>query len=619
MLDAGCWTLDPPPSQSRLDTGRIEFTRTEQRSGTGEGMKGIDSSAVPRFDREFFGGEHAFTRIGSGALGGKATGLLRAREEILSRLDPDDHPYIEVEVPTSTVLTTDLFDAFIERNHLEELAASDLPDDRIAHAFQNAELPAEFVGDLRILISCVHTPLAVRSSSLLEDALDHPFAGVYGTKMIPNNEIEEDARFRRLVEAVKFVYATTFFTASKAYMRSIGRNLAEEKMAVIVQEVVGQRADNRFYPCISGVARSHNYYPTGHAKPEDGVINLALGLGKTVVDGGLTWTFSPAYPAAPPPFNDLDQLLENTQTHFWGVHMGDPPPHDPIRETEYLVQPSLAEAEADGALRYLVSTYLAESDRLNPGLEGRGPRALTFAPLLTSRLYGFNGLLKRLIEVSVEALGTAVEIEFAVNLDRRDALPARVAFLQVRPMMVSGEKVEVDTEELTGDRVILATENVLGNGASDDIRDVVFVRPDDFDPMATETIARELEAINRELVDAARPYLLIGFGRWGTSDASFGVPVVWGQISGAKVIVEATLPNVQPELSQGSHFFHNLLSFRILYLTVEHDDAFEIDWRWLEKQPVIRSTDYVTHARLAAPLEVRVDGSSGRGVIVHNE
>jgi hypothetical protein len=579
----------------------------------------IDASEVPRFEGDFFGSGHGFTRIGRGALGGKATGLLRAREEILSRLDPEDHPYIEVEVPTTTILTTDLFDAFIERNHLEDFTTSDLPDDRIANAFQKADLPAEFVGDLRALISCVHTPLAVRSSSLLEDDLEHPFAGVYGTKMIPNNEIEEDARFRRLVEAVKLVYATTFFAASKAYMRSIGCGLAEEKMAVIVQEVVGQRTGDRFYPCFSGVARSHNYYPTGHASPSDGVISLALGLGKTVVDGGLTWNFSPAYPAAPPPFNDIDQLLENTQTHFWAVNMGDPPPHDPIRETEYLVRPGLADAEADGALRYLVSTYTSESDRLNPGLEGRGPRALTFAPLLTSRLFGFNDLLKRLIEVSAEVLGTAVEIEFAVNLDRRDALPARVAFLQVRPMMVSGEKVEIAAEELTGDEVFLATENVLGNGATDGIRDVVFVRPEDFDPMATETIARDLEAINRELVDAALPYLLIGFGRWGTSDASFGVPVDWSQISGAKVIVEATLPNVQPELSQGSHFFHNLLSFRILYLTVEHDDAFEIDWKWLEGQPVIRSTEYVTHARLAAPLEVRVDGSSGRGVIVHNE
>jgi len=286
------------------------------------------SSDVPRFDREFFGAVNTFTRIGDGALGGKASGLLRVREEILSKLEPEVFPYIEISVPTAAVLTTDVYESFIERNHLESVASSGLPDDRIAHAFQQAELPAEHVGDLRGLIASVHTPLAVRSSSLLEDDLAHPFAGVYGTKMIPNNEIEEDARFTRLDEAIKFVYATTFFSESRAYLASIGRSLDKEKMAVIIQEVVGQRSDDRFYPCVSGVARSHNYYPTGHAKASDGVVTLALGLGKTIVDGGLSWSFSPAFPKAPPPFNDLGDLLKNTQTKFWAVHMGDPPPHD---------------------------------------------------------------------------------------------------------------------------------------------------------------------------------------------------------------------------------------------------------------------------------------------------
>jgi len=574
-----------------------------------------DPSSVPRFDREFFGAENAFTRIGDGALGGKASGLLRVREEILSRLDPEEFPYIEVSVPTATILTTELFDSFIQRNHLEDIATSDLADDRIAHAFQQAELPAEHVGDLRALISCVHTPLAVRSSSLLEDDLDHPFAGVYGTKMVPNNEIEEDARFNRLMEAVKFVYATTFFAESKDYLRSIGVQLGEERMAVIVQEVVGQRAGDRFHPCLSGVARSHNYYPTGHAKAEDGVVMLALGLGKTIVDGGLSWSYSPAYPKAPPPFNDLGELLKNTQTLYWAVHMGDPPPHDPIRETEHLVQPGLAEAEADGALRYLVSTYDPGSDRLNPGLDVRGPRALTFAPLLGSRLLPFNDLLKRLLELSEEALDGPVEIEFAINLDRQDALPARVGFLQVRPMMVGGEHIDVAENDLFADDVVLASENVLGNGHRSDLEDVVFIRPEAFEPAETPAIAKELEGINRRLVADGRRYLLIGFGRWGTSDSWLGIPVAWGQISGARAIVEATLPDVQPDLSQGSHFFHNLLSFRVLYLSVEHHGPHRIDWDWLGRQPVVQSTAHTTHVRLPKPLEVRVDGAGGRGVV----
>jgi hypothetical protein len=569
MLDIGSCERDPGAGE------RIEYPassiehQTSRRPDDPESRVMPGAHDVPRFDREFFGAKNTFTRIGGGALGGKASGLSRVREEILSKLDPEEFPYIEVSVPTATVLTTELFDSFIHRNRLEDIASSDLPDDRIAHAFQQAELPAEHVGDLRALISCVHTPLAVRSSSLLEDDLDHPFAGVYGTKMVPNNEIEEDARFNRLVEAVKFVYATTFFAESKDYLRSIGVQLGEERMAVIVQEVVGQRAGDRFYPCVSGVARSHNYYPTGHAKAEDGVVTLALGLGKTIVDGGLSWSYSPAYPKAPPPFNDLGELLKNTQTLYWAVHMGDPPPHDPIRETEHLVQPDLGEAEADGALRYLVSTYDPGSDRLNPGLDIRGPRALTFAPLLGSRLLPFNDLLKRLLELSADALSAQVEIEFAINLDRQDALPARVGFLQVRPMMVGGELIDVGENDLFADDVVLASENVLGNGHRSDLEDVVFIRPDAFEPAETPAIAKELEGINRRLVAEGRRYLLIGFGRWGTSDSSLGVPVAWGQISGARAIVEATLPDVQPDLSQGSHFFHNLLSFRVLYLSVE--------------------------------------------------
>lgn len=579
----------------------------------------MSKGPLPRFDRTFFEGENPLSVIGGGALGGKASGLRLIHDEVLALFDPDDFPYIEVNVPRAVILTTDVFDRFIDRNSLAEVALSDLPDDRLAHAFQGAELPAEIVGDLRALISGVHSPLAIRSSSLLEDDLDHPFAGVYGTKMIPNNEIEEDARFTRLVEAIRFVYATTFFSEAKAYMASIGRSVGDEKMAVIVQEVVGQRADSRFYPCVSGVARTHNFYPTGHARPSDGVVSLALGLGKTIVDGGQSWSYSPAYPKAPPPFNDIGELLKNTQTRFWAVNMGETPPHDPIRETEYLVQPGLAEAESDGALRYLVSTYDGGSDRLNPGLDARGPRALTFAPILGSRLMPFNDLIRRLMDVAEEVLDSPVEIEFAINLHRKEALPARFGFLQVRPMMVAGDRVDVRAEDLVGDNIVLATEKALGNGIRDDLTDVVFVRPEAFDPAATPQIARELDRINHDLVKAGRNYVLIGFGRWGTSDPPLGIPVAWGQISGARVIVEATLPDVQPDLSQGSHFFHNVLSFRVFYLSVEHHGPFEIDWAWLTAQPVAHSTEHATHVRLASPLTVRVDGATGRGVVTYDD
>jgi hypothetical protein len=390
-------------------------------------------------------------------------------------------------------------------------------------------------------------------------------------------------------------------------------------MAVLIQEVVGQRSDDRFYPCISGVARSHNFYPTGHASPSDGVVTLALGLGKTIVDGGLSWSYAPPYPKAPPPFNDVGDLIKNTQTRFWAIHMGEPPPHDPIRETEYMVQPGLVEAEADDVLPYLVSTYDAGSDRLNPGLDLHGARVLTFAPLLGSRLVPFNDLMMRLLELGEAALEAPVEFEFAVNFHRRDLLPAKIGFLQIRPMMVDQSSLEILPEELESDTALVASDHVLGNGRRNDIADVVFIPPEVFDPTATPSIALELDAVNHVLAETDRPYLLIGFGRWGTSDSRLGVPVAWGQISGAAVIVEATLPNVNPDLSQGSHFFHNLLANRVLYLSVLHDGVFQIDWDWIQEQPVVDQRRYVTHVRLSSPLDIRVDGASALGVIHRHE
>jgi len=291
---------------------------------------------------------------------------------------------------------------------------------------------------------------------------------------------------------------------------------------------------------------------------------------------------------------------------------------DPIRETECMVECSLAEAESDGALKYLVSTYDPGSDRLNPGLGTRGPRALTFAPLLGSRFIVLNDVIQRLVELSEAAVGAPVELELAVNLDRRDALPARVGFLQVRPMMVAGEEVGVDPDEMTGEEVLLASDIVLGNGARDDIEDIVFVMPQAFDAGSTPLMAMELDAINRGLLDEGRPYLLIGFGRWGTSDPWLGVPVAWGQISGARVIVEATMEGVNPDLSQGSHFFHNLLSFHILYISVEYDGAFAIDWPWLDRLPGVTETRYIRHVRTSEPLDIRVDGNHRRGVVRHH-
>jgi len=582
-------------------------------------MSSMERNDIPHFGRRFFESTETFSVIGAGQIGGKAAGLHLIREQILTGISQSDFPDFEVVVPTMTVLTTDLFDSFMKRNQIDPEKLAKMSDDRIAHEFQLADLPAEHVGDLWGIVDKVHSPLAVRSSSLLEDALAHPLAGVYGTKMTPNNQPDVDTRFSRLVEAIKFVYASTYFRQALSYLRSINKRPQSEKMAVIVQEVVGTRFDDRFYPQISGVARSYNYYPTGHAKPDDGVVNLALGLGRQIVDGGLSWTYSPAYPDAPAPFGNVGDLMRNTQTGFWSVQMGQPPLPDPIRETEFLVEAGLSVAETDGVLTHLVSTFDAGSNRMRPGMPMAGPRVVDFNPILSIGTIPLNDLIQQLLSVSEEVLGAPVEIEFAVKLPVNSDEKIRFGFLQVRQMMVAKNSVVVSESDLSAPGRLLSSEAVMGNGTRDDIRDIVYLKPRAFEARHTPRIAQELEKINRELVAAENPYLLIGFGRWGSSDPWLGVPVEWGQICGARVMVEATLPEMNPDLSQGSHFFHNLIGFKVLYISVKHGGEHQLDWEWLDNQEVIAETEFVRHVRLPDPLRVRVDGYHNRGVVTYHE
>ena len=573
------------------------------------------AAELPVFDRKFWDGTFRCTQIGSGSLGGKAKGLVFIKDLLAKRINASSFSDVDINVPTMAVIATDCFDQFIAQNRLAALPFEEMPDDRIAQAFQKCDLPVELLGDLRALNVQVKTPLAIRSSSLLEDALERPFAGVYATKMIPNNQFDPDIRFRRLVEAVKFVYASTYFREARDYIRTTGTKPGEEKMAVIIQEVVGQRRGDRFYPDISGVARSYNFYAFEPARPEDGVVTLALGLGKTIVDGGIAWTFSPTYPEKPPPFATVQELVKGTQTEFWAVNMGKPPAYDPVSETEYMVHGNLADAEADEALSLLASTYDPERDRIVPGIGSRGPRILNFAPMLVREEFPLNDLVKALLNASEKTVKAKVEIEFAITLQGRrgDRPRARLGFLQVRSMVVPDQVVDVN---LSDPRAIVASDMVMGNGTADDIQDIVFARPDKFSPMHTPAIAQELELVNRELRDQHRPYLLIGFGRWGSSQSSLGIPVDWSQISGARAIVEATLPEMNVELSQGSHFFHNLSSFRASYFMVQHGRRPGINWDWLNRQPVVRETEFIRHVRPTARLSVRVDGRTAKGVIL---
>jgi hypothetical protein len=567
-------------------------------------------SRTVNFNRNFLDPATPISCLGTGEIGGKAEGLAFIRDILHSKLDPEEFSDIKVDIPSMAILCTDVFDTFMKQNQLYEIAYSDSPDDRVAYAFQKAELPFEVLGDLRSIVEQVHTPLAIRSSSMLEDTKNEPFAGIYHTKMIPNNEYDPDIRFRQLTEAIKFVYASTYFKAARVYRKTIGHKDVDEKMAVIIQELLGKRYRSRFYPEVAGVARSYNYYPLRPAKPEDGVVNLALGLGKTVVDGGISWAYSPAFPMAEPPFVSAPDMLVNTQTEFWAVNMGEPPRYDPINEGEYITLENIAAAEEDSSLQYVASTYNALSGRLSIGTGFKGPRVLTFAPLLLLKLVPFNDLMKSLLSICEQSLGTPVEIEFAMTFN-----PHRYGFLQVRAMAIPTDVVHVSETEMEGENVVISSEGVLGNGIVENIKDVVYVKPECFELKNTKAIVPELEQFNDKLLEAGLPYLLIVFGRLGTTDPWLGIPVQWGQICGAKVIVEATLENVRVELSQGAHYFHNMINLGVKYFSLPFNQQNKIDWKWLRGQEIIDETGFVRHVRLKAPLKIRVDGRRSRGVI----
>lgn len=564
---------------------------------------------------------NGITFLGEGALGGKASGLAYINDILISHSDDEEFREFDVSIPKLTVLRSDIFDIFMLQNNLHEIAYSKRTDERIAFAFQKAKLPFEIVGDLKRLCNKTRTPLAVRSSSKLEDALFEPFAGIYATKMTPNNHPDPDHRFRKLIEAIKFIYASTYFKSAKDYMLATKHKIEDEKMSVIIQEVVGSQFYERYYPEISGVARSHNFYSIGRAKPEDGVVNLAFGLGKTIVDGGISWSYSPAYPNIGPPFNSISDMLKQTQLDFWYVNMGSPPAYNPIKETEFLIKRSISTAERDGTLRELVSTFDRTSGKLRMGIAINGPRILNFNPILSLGNIPLNKLIIKLLRVCEKAVKAPVEIEFAVSLHKSGAIKKKhkFGFLQVRPMVVSNFDVKINDNEFDSENVILSAENVLGNGINSDLVDIVYVKPEKFRANFTPKIADELKTINQKIIRENSKYLLIGFGRWGSSDPWLGIPVDWSNISGAKVMVEAMLENMNIELSQGSHFFHNLTSFNVSYFSIPFNSKFKINWEWLNQQMVCNETEFVKHVQLSTPLLVKVDGKTGRGIISKDE
>jgi hypothetical protein len=544
-------------------------------------------------------------------IGGKACGLLSI-SDTLAEIDANKYPDIQINIPDSVVLSTNVFDAFMEQNQLYDIALSNHQDKRIAHAFQQADMPFQVLGELRSLIEKWDMPLAVRSSGLLEDTMHQPFAGVYLTKMIPNHDPSTDIRFQELVEAIKFVWASTFFVLAKDYSKAVHLDIREEKMAVIIQKMVGKQHGERYYPELSGVARSINFYPVSPATPQDGVVSLALGLGKTVVDGNKTWTYSRKYPQMPLPYKSLQAMLYETQNEFWAVNMGVVPEYNPIEEMEYMQKENLPTAEKDGVLDHLVSTFDIQTERLTMGMGQFGPRVLNFAPLLNSGLIPFNELVSEILTSLEKNLSCPLEIEFAMTFN-----PHRFSVLQVRPMKIDHSEQQVTLQDLDNKRNILASKCVLGNGSIRGIQEIVYVLPDKFDLKHTKEISAELDMHNQRMLDQKLPYILIVFGRLGTLDPWLGIPVTWGQICGAKVIVEATQENVKVELSQGSHYFHNIINMDIKHFSLPVTEPYTINWDWLKKQQVISQGEFTCHVRMEEPAIVKVDGRQGWGVIYH--
>jgi len=558
--------------------------------------------AVADFDRTAFDPRHDFHRIGGGSLGGKARGLAFMRM-LLGHKPVTDGLDAVVVVPSAVVLATDVFDRFLEDNDLRDAAIRSTDDAALECRLFAARFPADVRDDLAALLPRLDYPLAVRSSSLLEDSQHQPFAGIYDTFMLANRGGGPEARLDELIRAIIRVYASMFSRRAKDYIAATPYRLEEEKMAVIVQRMVGAAHGSRFYPDLSGVARSHNFYPTPPLVADDGIAAVALGLGRTVVAEGNCLRFCPRYPRHLVQFSSVRDVLANSQRAFWALDLAG---GTDMRESRY----ELDAAEADGTLGSVASTYSRENDAIYDGISRPGVRVVSFAEILKHDSFPLATLLDRLLGIGHWGMGGPVEIEFAVDLARRE-----LALLQLRPHALSHEMIELVIGDIAPDRLICRSSRVLGNGRIDDLRDAIVVDRQGFARASSRRVATELAQCNAEL--AGRPYLLIGVGRWGSADPWLGIPVTWEQISGARVIVEAGFADFAVAPSQGTHFFQNLTSFNVGYFTVNPDagDGF-VDWDWLAAAPAVRETAYVRHLRFDRPAVVKMNGKHGDGVIL---
>jgi hypothetical protein len=574
---------------------------------------------ITDFSRESFDPKNSFARIGSGSLGGKARGLGFINMLITSYNVQDRFPGVEISVPSAIVIATDVFDRFLDENGLEGFAQSCLDDAELFRRFQEAEdFPEDIVEKLRDFLALIKAPLAVRSSSLLEDSQYQPFAGVYDTYMIPNNNPDDEVRLYELLQSIKLVYASTFSAHAKDYMKATDYRLEEEKMAVIVQRMVGAEHHARFYPDFAGVGKSYNFYPVAPQRSTDGIVHVALGLGKTVVDGGNSVRFCPKYPRHILQFFSTAETIRTAQQEFYALDLHESLHHDPRRTPDEFVKLyDLSRAAEDLTLNTVGSTYSAENDTVYDGLSRQGTPIVTFAPILKHKAFPLPEIMDLILEMGTWGMGTAVEMEFAVNHSVPPHNSKEFGVLQIRPLVLSRELEELKIGSYKRADLVCESDQVLGNGAYDDICDIVVVDIHTFERARSQEVAAEVAHLNAKLLTERRPYLLIGVGRWGSLDHWLGIPVTWDQISGASTIVESGFKDFSVTPSQGSHFFQNITSFRIGYFTVNSASGTGyIDWDWLAAQPPVELLQFVRHLRFTIPLHIRINGHQNRGIIL---
>ena len=570
---------------------------------------------IAKFEREQYDEYLVFSRIGEGALGGKGRGL--AFIDLFLKRHRISHKFKDtvISIPRTVVLSTQVFDEFMEANELWSYVAKVKDDEKILNEFISKPLPLWLIEDIKVFLKTLHTPVAIRSSSVLEDSLFQPFAGIYSTFMVPNTEM--DVFLDKVVTAIKSVMASSFYKNSRAYVKATSHSMEESKMAVILQEVIGAQYEDVYYPNISGVARSINFYPIGDEKREEGIANIALGLGEIIVGGGRTLRFSPYHPKNILQLTSTATALKETQKYFYGLDMNPESYHVSVNEAVNKKKLNLRQAKHHKSLKFVASTYDLQNNRLRPGVFHEGPRVITFENILIYDFFPLAEILQELLKIGQAEISHPIEMEFAVKLDVPPGESKIFSFLQIRPIIECSDNIEdLIPEKIDLKDAVIYAETAMGNGNYDNIRDIIYVKPEVFNAAKTVEIAETIDQLNEKLAKEDKNYILVGPGRWGSNDRWLGIPVNWSMVSSAKIIVESGLDDFIIDPSQGTHFFQNITSFKVGYLTINphsNDGYFDVDY--LNEKEAIYEDEFVRHVRFEQPLIIVIDGKNNRAIV----